>query len=240
MSTLTVAELETLFTANIEPFEKAVTRVEARQKALDARKVEVTVTADTGRATKSIDKVESAARSIPDGNVEVTADTGGAESALDDIESKAEESGKEGGEKAGVGMAKGIIGALVAIPIAGAVIGVGAAIAKGFVDAISEGLNVEARVDFLEASTSLTEEQAIRHGRAAGEAYAAGFGESVDANFDLTATITRNGLLDPDATAHDAQEMISTLLGVSKLIGEDVSDVSRSASTMIKSGWSIP
>ncbi|MFW7415775.1 phage tail tape measure protein [Demequina sp. SO4-18] len=233
---LRVAELESLFTANLQPFEQGANRVEQRQRALDGTRTELHVDANATSALASMDRVEASARSLPDSEFQVDADTGGAARALDDIEDEAGASGRKAGDDAGDGMSAGIVGALATIPIAGAVGILGITAAKGFVDALEDGLAVEARGDRLMAETGLDPVTVGKLARASGEAYADNWGESIASNMDIARQAIQGGLLDPDATARDSQKIISSLAGVADVIGQDVAGVARATAALLRTG----
>jgi hypothetical protein len=257
---LKAAELESLFTADISHFEKGATQVETTQKKLDgtvaevkveadvnsalasmdrvesaARSIpdgEMEVEADVNSALASMDRVESAARSIPDGEMEVTADISQAEGALGDLGSQAREGGSEAGEEAGDNLAGGIIAAIATIPVAGAIVGIGVAIGA----ALLSGLQNEVREDRLMATTGLDPTTVGRLARAAGEAYASNFGESIAGNMEIAQQAVQSGLLDPESTRRDAQSVIQSLAGVADILGEDVSRVARSTTQLLRTG----
>lgn len=193
---------------------------------------DIEVNADVTDAVDDLERVQRETRNLPDAEVEVRADTDQAEAALDDVADAAGEAGEEGGEAAGAGLAGGILEALATIPIAGAVVGIGVAIGA----AIMEGLANEVREDAFAAKTGLDATTAARFGRAAGEAYANNFGESIEGNLDNARAAVQSGLLDPNATARDAQAIIEQMQGVADILGEDVPRVARSAAQAIKTG----
>lgn len=258
--TFRVAELESLFTANIDPFEKGAVKVETRRKALVKEPTTVKVDAQVTGAVAGMERVEKASNKIDAttatakldadgkaalagvGNVEkslakvdgekatakVDADTSGADSKIKELGSKISEVGNSSGED----LAGGIVAALATIPFAGAVIGIGAAIAKS----IESGLQVEVRSDRLMATTGLDALTVGKLGRAAGEAYADAWGESIAANMDTAKTAIQGGLLNPAATARDSQAVIESLSGVSDILGEEIPAVSRAAAQLLKTG----
>lgn len=234
--TLRVAELESLFTANIQPFEQAARKVETEQKRLDGSKANITVDTNSTTAIQDLQRVESSVRGLPDGNMTVEADTSSATRALDDLEDDAGDAGREGGKQAGEGLSDELVAAIISIPIAGAIVGVGVVAGKALMQGISDGLAVEANADRLMAETGLDEASTAVIGRAAGEAYANNWGESVKANLDTARIGLQTGLLDPDATKKDARQIISDLAGVSDLLNEETSRVARSSSQLIKTG----
>ena len=63
--------------------------------------------------------------------------------------------------------------------------GVGAAIAGGLILGIKQGLAIEVERDLFSARTGLDEATSARFGRAAGEAYANAWGDSVAAIVEL-------------------------------------------------------
>lgn len=233
---LRVAELESLFTVNITPFEQGAQKVEATQRRLDGTTVNVNVDTNAVSALASLDRVESSVRSLPDGDMKVEADTAQASRALDDLGDEAGEAGADAGKQAGDGLSDELIAAIVSIPIAGAIVGVGVVAGKALFQGIEDGLGVETGRDRLMATTGLDPETVATLGRAAGEAYASNWGESVNANLDSARLAVQTSLLDPEATKRDAQQIISDLAGVSDLIEEDTARVARSAGQLIKTG----
>lgn len=166
----------------------------------------------------------------------VDADTSRAEAALGDLSDSAGEAGVEGGEAAGEGLSAGVLTALLSIPVAGAIIGVGAAIGKALAEGVEDGLQVEVRQDRLQALTGMSEEEAKRLARSAGEAYANVFGESIEANMDTARIAVQSGILDPAATQRDSQAVIQSLSGIADVLGEDVLPISQAVTTMLRTG----
>lgn len=259
-----VAELESLFTAKVDDFTKGADKVESRQKQIDGKVVttpfdaDVTkaeakveeftreleilrhmdaspeVDADIAKAEASLGKAESRLRAVAGLRAEVlvTADVSDAEGELDGLADEAEAAGADGGERAGSALGNRIIAALAAIPIAGSVIQIGQALGE----ALLSGLDNEVRGDTLAARTGLDEATVARLGTAAGEAYAANFGESIEANMDTARVAVETGLLDPKATQRDAQAVIQSLSGVAEILGEDIPNVARTASQILRTG----
>lgn len=222
--------------ANIERGEKNLDRVQKRLEYLRSVETDLDVKADISRAEASLSKVSrnldglKSARAV----MEVDADTSAADDALDGAKDKAGDAGEDSGEAFG----KSIIAALVSIPIAGAVIGVAAAAAKGLVDAFNEGLQVEVGYDRLQALTGIDPAAAVRLGNAAGEAYANNFGESIESNMDATRLALQFRILDPTATTRDAQLVVQGLSGIADVLGEDVKPVATAVSTLLSTGVS--
>ena len=86
-TTLRVAELESLFTANTKPFEQAAVKVETRKKDLGRKPAEVQVDADTKGALAGMDRVEAGAKKITSRDViaRIGADITMAEKGADKI-----------------------------------------------------------------------------------------------------------------------------------------------------------
>lgn len=234
-----VAELETLFTGKIDQsLERSTRAVEASNRDLDGKVIEQSVVADISRAQSAMADIEAEGRRLAGQGVDVPvdADTSAAEDAIDGLPDKAKGAGDEGGDLAGAALAGGIVGALTTIPIAGAVVGIAEAAAQAVIQGFEDGLAVEARADLLAGRTGLDEATAGRLGAAAGEAYANRWGTSIEANMDTARSAIEAGLLDPQATQRDAQQIIESVTGVADIIQEDAARVARSSSQLIRTG----
>lgn len=257
---LRVAELETLFTANIKDFEKGAAKVDVTTRVLaksdptvkvkadatsaladigrvqdNANKIDVTTAiakldADASKAKAGVGEAEAALARI-DGDTATLKVDADTSSAKADIGSLGGE-GVKAGKDAGEGLSKGIITALVALPVAGSVVGAGVAIGKAMMD----GLQVEVRSDRLMAQTGLDPKTVGALARASGEAYGNNWGESIAANMDTARIAIQGGLLDPKKAAEDSQAIIESLSGVADIIGEDIARVSRSTAQLLRTG----
>lgn len=232
---LRAAELESLFTADLTPLEKGARQAEATYKRLDGKTVTTKVDADVRTALAGVGRLEDRVRKA-DPTVDVDADTTRARDELGRFVKRTEESGSESGKVAGAAMAGGIVGALSTIPIAGAVVGIADTVGKAITEGFQNGLAVEVRADRLAATTDLGEAAVGRLARAAGEAYADNFGESIESNMADARLAVQSGLLDPKAAQRDAQQVISSIAGVADLVEEDSARVSRSATQLIRTG----
>jgi len=235
---LVVSELESRFTGDIKDFEQAADRVETRNKQLEGARPTVEVAANVTDVLAGQDRVETAARSIEGLNpeLEVDADVSPAEDALDGLADKADRAGADGGGRSGKSMAAGIVGALATIPIAGALVGIAKAAGDAVVQGFQDGLAVEVRADRLAAATGMDEATVARLGAAAGEAYAGNFGDSVESNMETARIAVQSGLLDPEATQRDAQQVIQSLSGVADILGEEIPAVTRAAQQLLRTG----
>lgn len=220
--------------AAIDEARENLARIEGELSELEHADPSIDVTADVARAQAELGAARAELRALDGARVEllVQADTSGATHALDDVEADATDAGGRAGEGAGAGLAGGIIAAIATIPIAGAIVGIGAAIGEALLD----GLDNEVREDRFAAMTGLDAATTTRMGRAAGEAYASNFGESIEGNLDTARAAIQSGLLDPNATKQDAQQVIESISGVADLLGEDIPRVARSAAQAIKTG----
>ncbi|WP_327254086.1 phage tail tape measure protein [Streptomyces sp. NBC_01244] len=118
----------------------------------------------------------------------------------------------------------------------GAALLAGAAIGAGLAAGISEALDQEKGSDLLAAQVGATPAQAKELGKAAGEVYAAGYGESVaDANEALKG-LWREGLVPADATADELAKVSKTAMDVASVLGDDVGPVSTAVGQMLKTG----
>lgn len=250
--------------AEIEDAQKRLKEVRSEIKDLTGQKAEVRVEVAIGDAEKRLReltvelgemrqmdaspevdvKVKDAQKKIRDVKAEirelkaakaeiaVTADTSQAEDAIGDVG----DAGPAAGEEAGQGIGEGIINALETIPFAGAVIGVGVAIAGGIILGVKQGLQIEAERDLFGARTGLDEDTAARFGRAAGEAYSQAWGDSVADNLETARVAMEQGLIDADALDADIEQVIASLSGISTIMQQDIPGAARAAGQLIKTG----
>lgn len=250
---------DTLLTvdANIERGEKSLDRVQKRLDYLRSVETTMDVKADIARAEASLSKVQrnldglKAARAT----MEVDADTSEAESELKKLPAKAQAAGDDAGkgfvgsldsatrgagEKVGQAVGDGVeetlIKALSAIPVAGGIVLAGVAIGKALIGGLNDGLQIEVGYDRLQALTGVDEATALRLGRAAGEAYASNFGDSVESNMDATRLALQFRIIDPTSTTRDAQLVVQSLAGIADVLGQDVKPVAAAVSSMLSSG----
>ncbi|MFA5608082.1 MAG: phage tail tape measure protein [Leucobacter sp.] len=107
-----------------------------------------------------------------------------------------------------------------------------AALGKGIRDAAQ----MEVDLNLAVAKTGLDESTIQRAGKAAGDAYRRGFGESMGANANAAALAVQQGLLAPDASQSDMAELIRQLNTVATIMGEDITAVARAAGKAIQTG----
>lgn len=222
----TVAQVD----AAIDKAEANLARIEADLDALEAMDPTPEVDADISKARAALDRAGSALDELRGARAEmvVDADTTAAEDAIGDLPAEGDKAGVDAGGR----LSGKIIAALATIPVAGAIVGIGAAIGE----ALMSGLENEVREDRFAAQTGLDAATTARIGRAAGEAYANNFGESIASNIDVARTAIQAGLLDPNATKRDAQLVIQSLTGVADVLEEDVGATARTVGVMIRTG----
>ena len=214
--------------------EKRLAQVKADLGELRTMEATPEVRADITAAQKNLREVQAELRELRGAKAQltVTADTSQVDSAFDGLA----DAGDDVGDDIGGGMVEGILGALQSIPIAGAVIGVGVAIAGGLILGIQQGLAIEAERDLFSARTGLDEATSARFGRAAGEAYANAWGDSVAANLETARIALEQGLIDADAVDADVERVIESLSGISDIMQEDIPSAARAAGQLIKTG----
>lgn len=226
-------EVVTKVDTEISFAQKKVTRFEADLEVLRSKTPTVKVLADTAKAESALKEARgrlddlNAARAV----MVVDADVSPAEDALDGAAESADAAGAETGNAFGAST----IAALASIPIAGAVVGIGAAAGKALVSEFQDALRVEVGYDRLQALTGISEVDALRLGRVAGEAYVRNFGESIEANMDTARLALQFKLIDDDASLRSSQRVIEGLSGIADVLGEDVRPVAAAVTTMLSS-----
>ncbi|KJL49143.1 Phage-related minor tail protein [Microbacterium hydrocarbonoxydans] len=248
--------------ADITRAESGIERTKNRLEDLRIRaEGGLDVTADVRRAEASLQRFErqldglKQARSKVDIEVNEAPAEAGLKRFLSLFKKKTEETGSEGGRSLSQGLdaaTRGagekvgavvggeiestLVDALSAIPIAGGIILAGVAIGKAIKGAIDDGLAVEKRTDNLQALTGISEADALRISRAAGEAYANNFGESIESNMDATRLALQFRILDPSATTRDAQLVVQGLAGISDVLEEDVRPTAQAVAQLLSTG----
>ncbi|MDT0346756.1 phage tail tape measure protein [Streptomyces litchfieldiae] len=112
----------------------------------------------------------------------------------------------------------------------------GAGIGAALVDGITQALEQEVVGDVLQAQLGATGPMAAVAGDAAGELYASAIVDSVQAGADVIRGIAQNGLLPPEATQAQIQQLGTRVADTATLMGEDVVAVSRAVGQMLRTG----
>jgi phage-related minor tail protein/phosphotransferase system HPr-like phosphotransfer protein len=235
---LTEQRAEVRVTASIDDAQKRLRAITAELGELHTLEVTPEVTADIAFARRRLNDVKAELRDLNGAKavMQVTADTDQARSAIDGLADDVADAGADGGDEAGQNIVSGILDALRTIPIAGAVIGVGVAIGAGILLGIQRGLSVEAERDLFSAQTGLDEDTSARFGRAAGEAYANAWGDSVAANLETARFALQAGIIDADATDAEVESVIAKLQGLSDLFQYDIAESVRGVGNLMKTG----
>ncbi|UGT65332.1 phage tail tape measure protein [Nocardia gipuzkoensis] len=156
----------------------------------------------------------------------------------DSIRDAGRGAGQQGGDAAAGGIADslsgkaGVIGQALGAVFAVAGVSAGGLLAK----ALQRGLEHETALDLAQARIGVDDATMHKIGTAAGRAYTGAFGESVEENIDTARRAVQSGLLDPNATAQETQQVIQQLSGIAQMMGEEIPAVSRAAGQAIKTG----
>ncbi|MDF2991461.1 MAG: hypothetical protein K0S37_1975 [Microbacterium sp.] len=248
--------------ADIERTEKSLQRAKDKVEDLAIRaEAGFEVTAETKRAETAVARLAQQAERLKTlrAGIEIDASTAKAESELEQLADKAQSAAGTAGEKGGASFVRSLdgatrgagqkvgdvvggdiegslIAALTAIPVAGGIILGGVAIGKTIVGAIQDGLQQEVGFDRLEALTGINTADALRIGRAAGEAYANVFGDSVESNLDTARLALQFNILDADSTNAEAKRTIEGLAGIADVMRDEVQPVATTTTTLLKTG----
>ena len=111
-------------------------------------------------------------------------------------------------------------------------IGAGAALLGG----LNETLNRDAGKGLLTAQLGLTAKEADRVGKVSGDLFAAGFGDSMESVNDAVKSVVQNMDGMKGASASALKDTAGRALNLAKIMGEDVSKVTASVSTLMKTG----
>jgi biopolymer transport protein ExbD len=218
-------------TADVRRAEAALSKIERNLTGLQTARTQIEIDVSTVDADYNLGK-------LPDAAAKAGGEAGaaGGKSLTQSLDSATRGVGERVGDAVGGGVEETLIRALTAIPVAGGIILAGVAIGQAVTGAIQDGLQVEVGNDRLQGLTGISEADALRLGRAAGEAYANVFGESVEANMDTARLALQFDLIDSDTATRSAQRTIEGLSGIADVLGEDVQRVATATATAIKSG----
>jgi hypothetical protein len=224
--------------ANVASAEQAVADIRTEIEYLQSLSPTVNVEADVKQAEARLAGAEAALKDLQGARATmvVEVDNGGAKKSLSDVADFAEDTGSEGGRNAGVGLATGIIAGLASIPIVGAVAKIGETLATTLIDEFNSALQIEVRQDRLEALTGITERDAARFARLAGQAYANNFGESIESNMNTTRLALQFDLIDEEDTNRDAQKVVEGLSGIADVLQDDVGRTAQAVTTLLGTG----
>ncbi|MGW8884745.1 phage tail tape measure protein [Streptomyces sp. NPDC055749] len=139
--------------------------------------------------------------------------------------------GQQGGQAAGEGftgkMGGALKGGLAAVGIAAA-----AVLAKGFMDALDQTA-INGRI---EATLGATPAEAKRYGESAGQLYAHGITGSVEEAAAAVSGIMRSGILPPEATNAQIEEITGKVANLSDVFELDLAQTSNAVGQILKNG----
>jgi hypothetical protein len=225
--------------ADIDRAEKALIRTGNRLEDLQIKSAGgLNVDADIRRAEAQMRRLDGQLDALRKAKTEIAIDVDAeaARKELDGVADAAADAGADGGKRGGLGLVTGIIAGLATIPIVGAVAKIAEAAATTLVDAFNSALQIEVRQDRLQALTGISEEDAARFARAAGEAYASNFGESIESNMNVARLALQFDLIDENATTRDAQKVVEGLAGIADVLEEDVGRTATAVTTLLRTG----
>ncbi|MFF4454985.1 phage tail tape measure protein [Streptomyces goshikiensis] len=194
--------------------------------ALMVGELAATITVDDSGAAAGVARAEQAMRQGGD-RITAEADRAG-EQAGDNLGDGLADGATDGGAEASRGMGTALKGFAAAAIGAG----IGAALMAG-VGAALEQSKIPGQ---LQAQLGATGPVAKQYGQVAGDLYAGAIVESVADGAEIVKGIARNGLLPPEATQGQVKTLATQVASAASVMGEDVSKVSRSVGTMLKTG----
>ena len=136
-----------------------------------------------------------------------------------------------GGPIAVLGTKAGPIGIALA-----ATAGLGLLAGKALGDQILAGMDQLQGQANVAAKLGLTAEQIKPIAKAAADAYAQNFGESVEGNLDAARAAIQGGLLDPNASKDDIAKVVAQLSTVAAVTGETIPNAVRTAQQAVRTG----
>lgn len=143
----------------------------------------------------------------------------------------AEDAGQNGGQAAGEGFTGKMGGALKA-GLAAVGVAAAAVLAKGFMDALDQ-TRIDGRI---QASLGNTPAEAKRYGEAAGQLYAHGITESVEDAAAAVSGVMRSGILPPDATNAQIEDITGKVSNLSDVFELDLGQTANAVGQMLKTG----
>ncbi|MFD3638724.1 phage tail tape measure protein [Streptomyces griseus] len=143
----------------------------------------------------------------------------------------AESAGQEGGQAAGEGF-KGQMGGVLKGGLAAIGLAAAAVLTKGFMDALDQGA-INGKI---QAQLGTTPDEAARYGKVAGQLYAHGVTDSVEEAAQAISGVMRSGILPPDATNAQIEEISSGVTNLSKTLELDLGQTSNAVGQILKNG----
>ncbi|MBP5922186.1 replication protein [Streptomyces sp. LBUM 1483] len=137
----------------------------------------------------------------------------------------AEDAGEQAGQAAG-----GTLKEKILVGAAAAGIAAGAVLVAGIVEAMEQA-NISST---LQAQLGATSKDAARYGKIAGQLYAKGIVEDVQAGADVIRAVIQGGLVPPDATNKQLKSISMQMADVATTFGTDMSLQSQAVAAMLK------
>lgn len=143
----------------------------------------------------------------------------------------AESAGQDGGQAAGEGFT-GKMGGILKGGLAAVGLAAAAVLTKGFMNALDQGA-INGKI---QAQLGTTPDVAARYGKAAGQLYAHGVTDSVEEAAQAISGVMRSGILPPDATNAQIEEISSGVTNLGKTFELDLGQTSNAVGQMLKNG----
>ncbi|MFD7257819.1 phage tail tape measure protein [Streptomyces sp. NPDC059874] len=118
----------------------------------------------------------------------------------------------------------------------GLALAAGGAIAVGIGAGLAEAINQGAQTDVLAAQLGASPEEAKKLGKAAGQVYSSGYGESIEEANAALKSLWQQGLVPAGATADEMSKISKQALSVSTVLGEEVGPTANAVGQMLKTG----
>jgi phage-related minor tail protein len=170
----------------------------------------------------------------------LTDSTGGLLSKLKNVGGAASSSGGQaaagfvdgfGGPIAALGTKAGPVGIALA-----ATVGLGLLAGKALGEQILAGMDQLQGQANVAAKLGLTPEQINPIAKAAADAYAQNFGDTIEGNLDAARAAIQGGLIDPDASQADIAKIVAQLDTVAAVTGESIPNAVRTAQQAVRTG----
>lgn len=138
--------------------------------------------------------------------------------------------GQDAGEASGGGFRETFEGALAAIGVTE----IASKIGEQFTEAFNQAMEQSNIAGTLQAQLGATSKQAARYGKVAGQLYAKGVTDDLEAAAEAVKTTLQGGLVPPDATKKQLREIATEMSDVSKTFGTDLGLQSQAVAALLK------
>ncbi|GGR71329.1 hypothetical protein GCM10010252_07070 [Streptomyces aureoverticillatus] len=148
-----------------------------------------------------------------------------------EVTGPADAAGQNAGGTAGEGF-KSKMGGVLKAGLAGIGVAAGAVLLKGFTNALDQS-RINGKI---QAQLGSTPEDAKRYGEAAGQLYAHGITDSVEEAAGAITGVMRSGILPPDATNAQIEEIAGGITNLSKTFELDLGQTANAVGQILKTG----